>query len=139
MVVGSLCGFSAQETSAFGLFFCQIDTPASWLTDQASAALKGAAECAEPLEVDAKLYSTSWSRALQRPTACLGWAAVRYGPGAWLTEVQVDSGPQGTAVTLVGLSNPIYTAVYDADLEAVVIEHEQLDPAGRVRGGRRER
>ena len=56
------------------------------LTDQASAALKGAAERAEPEVVEAKRYSRNWRQALQRPTACRCWAAlspnwdIRVGP-----------------------------------------------------------
>ena len=41
---------------------------------------------------------------------------------ATMTDVQVESGSDSTAVTLVGLTDPIYTADYDADLQAVVIE-----------------
>jgi type IV pilus secretin PilQ/predicted competence protein len=44
-----------------------------------------------------------------------------------LTDVQVDSGPESTTVTLVGLTDAIYTAVYDADLQAVVIELASVD------------
>ena len=43
-------------------------------------------------------------------------------PMATLTDVQVESGGESTAVTLVGLADPIYTADYDADLRAVVVE-----------------
>jgi hypothetical protein len=56
------------------------------ITDQASAALEGAAERAEPEVVEAKRYSRNWRQALQRPTACRCWAAlspnwdIRVGP-----------------------------------------------------------
>ena len=50
-------------------------------------------------------------------------------PAAWLTEVQVDSGTESSAVTLVGLSDSTYTAAYDADLQAVVIELVSVDAA----------
>ncbi len=50
-------------------------------------------------------------------------------PAAWLTEIQVDSGTESSAVTLVGLSDSIYTASYDADLQAVVIELASVDAA----------
>ncbi len=45
------------------------------VTDQASAALKGAAECAGPEKVNARQYSGNWNSALQRPTACRCYAA----------------------------------------------------------------
>lgn len=41
---------------------------------------------------------------------------------ATLSEVQVASGSESTAVTLVGLADPIYTAEYDAELGSIVIE-----------------
>ncbi|MFB0977481.1 MAG: hypothetical protein QMC73_07440, partial [Myxococcota bacterium] len=41
---------------------------------------------------------------------------------ARLSEVQIASGSESTAVTLVGLADPIYTAEYDAELRTVVIE-----------------
>ena len=53
---------------------------ATWprqLTDQASAALKGAAEWAGPEKVDARQYSRKWNEALRRPTACRCYTAVR--------------------------------------------------------------
>jgi len=49
-----------------------------------------------------------------------------------LTDVQVDSGAEGTAVTLVGLSDPIYTADYDADLRAVVVELPWVDGGAEI-------
>jgi hypothetical protein len=39
--------------------------------------LKGAAECAGSENVGARWYSRNWNTALQRPTACRRWAAVR--------------------------------------------------------------
>ena len=39
---------------------------------------------------------------------------------ATLSEVQVASGSESTAVTLVGLADPIYTAEYDAELGSIV-------------------
>ena len=46
-----------------------------------------------------------------------------------LTDVLVDSESESSAVTLVGLLDPIYTASYDADLQAVVIELASVDAA----------
>ena len=41
---------------------------------------------------------------------------------ATLSEVQVASGSESTAVTLVGLADPMYTTKYDAEVRTVVIE-----------------
>ncbi len=49
-----------------------------------------------------------------------------------LTNVRVDSGDEGTTVTLVGLSAPIFTAVYDQDLQVVVVELASVEAAGAM-------
>ena len=51
---------------------------------------------------------------------------------ATLSEVQVASGSESTAVTLVGLADPIYTAEYDAELRSVVIEFASVATDGTM-------
>ncbi len=46
---------------------------------------------------------------------------------ASMTDVEVYSGEDGTSVTLVGLSYPVYTDVFDEDMQAVVLELASVD------------
>ena len=80
--------------------------------------------------VAAKYGSLKTIAAVVASTALLGFVlacasttpVVDLASTATLSEVQVASGSESTAVTLVGLADPIYTAEYDAELRSVVIE-----------------
>ena len=80
--------------------------------------------------VAAKYGSLKTIAAVVASTALLGFVlacasttpVVDLASTATLSEVQVASGSESTAVTLVGLADPMYITEYDAELRTVVIE-----------------
>ena len=53
-------------------------------------------------------------------------------PVAELVDVVVESGDESSAVTLLGLVDPVYTATYDEELQAVVVELTSVDARMRM-------